>query len=171
MCGGWYIFTGCIFNWRCHLPLSPRLLPITVSIFRTGDSIRYETPNTYHRAISHHCYIVIYAPIYKHSSENWKSRLLSLFRQKGKKIGLMNFCQKKLSARLFFFLNEQCEMQEFHLAANFFIFFLATKKKKKKLGSARRAMRQKWVHILMRTVSWDKPFFFLDLILCWSSTM
>ena len=49
-----------------------------------------------------------------------------------------------------------------HFTAIFFSFFLTTKKEKaQKLGS-RRAMRQKWVHILMRAAMWDN-FFFLGL--------
>ena len=71
------------------------------------------------------------------------------------------FCFCRFAVKFFFF---------------FFIFFLATKKKKEKekkkktinktkesqeLGSARRAMWQKRVHIVMRANSWDKLFIFI----------
>ena len=59
------------------------------------------------------------------------------------------------------------------LHGHLFLFFswqLKKKKKKsKKLGLVRRAMWQKWVHILMCMGSWDKLFFswpYLLLLLC-----
>ena len=88
-----------------------------------------------------------------------------------KKGCLTNFCQVLFFFFFFFFLRKWAMPN----AGSFFFFFLivflanffflATKKKKKsqKLGSAHRAMRQNWVHILMRAGLWDKPFFFLGL--------
>ena len=101
-----------------------------------------------------------------------------------KKVCFTNFSQKSYVLCFFFFFFRKWAMPKcgkffvcffvcffiVFLAQVFFFFFLLlhgqffsvfslATKKKKKMGSAHRAMRRKWVHILMCVSSWDSLFF------------
>ena len=103
-----------------------------------------------------------------------------LIKAKKKKVCLTTFLPKKLLVSamvflgvlffsvfgpLFFFGGGSFHSQFFSIC------YWQLKKKRQKLGSACRAMQQKWVHIPMHASSWYKPCFFSWQVCGWWSLL
>ena len=128
----------------------------------------------YYHKHDHHNFIIRPKKIFFKYLKNPKRFVLQTFAKKKKKnlSALLFFFFRKWAmpnAGIFFFFFFIVFLAHFFFFFFFFLllcgqcffyFFLATKKKSQKLGSVCRAIRQKWVHILIH-----KPFFFLGLTL------